>query len=146
MISNNVVCATSSLRSACAYSQSDLSLCLSLDYFMIVKLLTEQHSEFLSLTGGCTGSSESTLIKIPHCWKSHVVAQLLLYRIVHQNTKGSSPPLLTFFRTRGDFNFDDAVSNRFGCEVHSFDPGYVNKDFALLTFSINSLPVLEGDQ
>ena len=41
-----------------------------------VKLLTEQHLEFLSLKGGCTGSSESTLAKTPHCWKSHVAAQL----------------------------------------------------------------------
>ena len=45
---------------------------------MIVKLLTEHHLEFLSLTGGCTGSSESTLIKMPHCWKSHVLAQLFI--------------------------------------------------------------------
>ena len=44
---------------------------------MIVKLLTEHHLEFLSLKGGCTGSSESTLVKIPHCWKSHDMAQLL---------------------------------------------------------------------
>ena len=44
---------------------------------MIVKLLTEHHLEFLSLTGGCTDSSESTLVKMPHCWKSHEVAQLL---------------------------------------------------------------------
>ena len=29
---------------------------------MIVKLLTEHHLEFLSLRGGCTGSSESTLV------------------------------------------------------------------------------------
>ena len=43
---------------------------------MIVKLLTERHLEFLSLKGGCTGSSESTLVKIPHCWKSHALAQL----------------------------------------------------------------------
>ena len=42
---------------------------------MSVKLLTEHHSEFLSLKGGRTGSSESTLVKIPHCWKSHVTAQ-----------------------------------------------------------------------
>ena len=28
---------------------------------MTVKLLTEHHLEFLSLKGGCTGSSESTL-------------------------------------------------------------------------------------
>ena len=37
------------LRPACAYAQSDQSLCLSLEYSMIVKLLTEQHLEFLSL-------------------------------------------------------------------------------------------------
>ena len=42
---------------------------------MSVKLLTEHHLEFLSLKGGCTGSSVSALIKIPHCWKSHIVAQ-----------------------------------------------------------------------
>ena len=35
---------------------------------MSVKLLTEHHLEFLSLKGGCTGSSESTLVKMPHCW------------------------------------------------------------------------------
>ena len=43
---------------------------------MIVKLLTEHDLEFLSLTGGYTGSSESTLVKIPHCWKLHVAAQM----------------------------------------------------------------------
>ena len=41
---------------------------------MSVELLTEHHLEFLSLTGGCTGSSESTLVKMPHCWKTHVAA------------------------------------------------------------------------
>ena len=44
---------------------------------MNVKLLTEHHFEFLSLTGGCKGSPESTLVKIPHCWKSRVAADLL---------------------------------------------------------------------
>ena len=43
---------------------------------MTVKLLAKQHLEFLSLKGGCTGSSESTLVKMPHCWKSRVVAQM----------------------------------------------------------------------
>ena len=42
---------------------------------MIVKLLTEHHLEFLSLKCGCTGSFESTLVKMPYCWKSHVTAQ-----------------------------------------------------------------------
>ena len=43
---------------------------------MNIELLTEYHLEFLSLKGGCTGSSESTLVEIAHCWKSHVMAQL----------------------------------------------------------------------
>ena len=45
---------------------------------MIVKLLTEHHLTLLSLTEGCTGSSESTLVKMPHCWKSHVAAHFCL--------------------------------------------------------------------
>ena len=47
---------------------------------MIVKLLTEHHLEFLSLTGGCGGSSESTLVKMSNCWKSQSTAQLFLKR------------------------------------------------------------------
>ena len=42
---------------------------------MIVKLLTEHHLEFLSLKEGCRGSSESTLVKMLNCWKSHTAAQ-----------------------------------------------------------------------
>ena len=44
---------------------------------MRVKLQTEHQLDFLSLKGGCTGSSESTLVKMPHCWKSHVATHLL---------------------------------------------------------------------
>ena len=43
---------------------------------MIVKLPTEHHLEFLSLKVGCRGSSESTHVKMPHCWKSHALAHL----------------------------------------------------------------------
>ena len=43
---------------------------------MIVKLLTEQSLNCLSLKGGCRGSSESTHVKMLHCWKSHALAQL----------------------------------------------------------------------
>ena len=45
---------------------------------MSVKLLTEHYLEFLSLKGDCTCSCESTLVKMPHCWESHVAAQLCL--------------------------------------------------------------------
>ena len=42
---------------------------------MSVELL---NLEFLSFKGGCTCSSESTLIIKPHCWKSHVAAYYYL--------------------------------------------------------------------
>ena len=43
---------------------------------MSVELLAKQHLEFLSLRGACTGSSESTHVKMPNCWKSHVAAYI----------------------------------------------------------------------
>ena len=43
---------------------------------MIVRLLTEHHLAFLSLKESCRGSSESTHVKMPHCWKSHALAHL----------------------------------------------------------------------
>ena len=45
---------------------------------MIVKLLTERHLEFLSITGGCRGLSEPTLVKMSYCWKSRAVAHFLV--------------------------------------------------------------------
>ena len=48
---------------------------------MIVKLLTEHHLEFLSLKAGCRGLSESTLVKMPHCWKSHALAHEPVHEI-----------------------------------------------------------------
>ena len=49
---------------------------------MIVKLLTEHHLEFLSLKEGCTGSSESTLVKMSNCWKSHGKAHIIIMPMV----------------------------------------------------------------
>ena len=46
---------------------------------MIFKLLTEHHLAFLSFKGGCTGSSESTLVKMSNCWKSHAAAHYYVY-------------------------------------------------------------------
>ena len=44
---------------------------------MTVKLLTEHYLEILALKGGYTGMSESTLVKMPHCWKSCVCDRIL---------------------------------------------------------------------
>ena len=68
------MCDQEMLRSACIHMQFDQSLCLSLEYSMTVKLLTEQHLEFLSLKRVCTDSSEHIHAKIQHCLKSHVAA------------------------------------------------------------------------
>ena len=73
------MCDQQMLISACAYAQSDQSLCLSLEYSMSVKLLTEHLLGFLSLNGGCTGSSESTLVKMSNCWKYLAAAQFVLH-------------------------------------------------------------------
>ena len=52
---------------------------------MSVELLIEHHLEFRSLKGSCTGPSESTLVKMPHCWKSLVTAQMYLNDHDNQN-------------------------------------------------------------
>ena len=55
---------------------------------MIVKLLTELHLEFQCVKGGCRGSSESTHVKMPHCWKSHALAHILfVMRKVYNSTR-----------------------------------------------------------
>ena len=43
---------------------------------MTDELLTEHHLDFLNFKGGCTGSSESTLVKMQHYWQSHVTAHM----------------------------------------------------------------------
>ena len=48
-----------------------------LEYSMSIKLMIEHNLEFLSLTEDCPGSSESTHVKKPHCWKSHATAHIL---------------------------------------------------------------------
>ena len=75
-ISNNVVCATSKASNQPALTHSQIRALLVALVLMIVKQLTEHHLEFLSLEGGCTSSSESTLVKMSNCWKSHAAAHL----------------------------------------------------------------------
>ena len=38
--------------------------------------MTEKLLEFLNLKGGRMGLSESTCVKMPHCWKSRVTAHI----------------------------------------------------------------------
>ena len=90
------MCDHQSLRSACAYAQSDQSLCKSLDYSIGVKLLTEHHLEFLSLKIGCTCSSESSHVKIPHCWKSHVTDQIYLHEQLKVHVQSTGTCIILF--------------------------------------------------
>ena len=59
---------------------------------MTVKLLTEHQLFFLNIKGGCTGSSESTFVEMPHCWKSHVAALMEIYILVTQFQVSASVP------------------------------------------------------
>ena len=61
------MCDQQRLRPACAYAQTDQSLCMSLEYSMIIKLLTEHHFEFLPLKG--TAQARLSL----HLSKCHIV-------------------------------------------------------------------------
>ena len=61
---------------------------------MTVKLLTEPHLRFLSLKGACTGSSEYTLVKMPHCWKSRVTAQMHAAKTEENQCTSAVPPVL----------------------------------------------------
>ena len=57
---------------------------------MNAKLLTEHHLEFLSLKEGCIGSSESTLVKMPHdCWKSNFAAHFMFLSSLSSHTHGT---------------------------------------------------------
>ena len=87
-ISNNVVCATSKASDQTAHMHSLIRAFISRLNILSVKLLTERHLEFLSLKGGCRGSSESTHVKMPHYWKSHALAQII---IKHIELKGNIP-------------------------------------------------------
>ena len=55
---------------------------------MSVKQQTEQHLEFLGLIGGCPALFESVHVKMPHCWKSHVAAHVLI-RMGKQRVTGA---------------------------------------------------------
>ena len=65
---------------------------------MNFKRLTEHNLEFLALIGGCTGSSETIHVKMPHCWKSHVTAHLFIadYYLLplDENSTGSDTAIL----------------------------------------------------
>ena len=82
------MCDQERLRPVCAYAQSDESLCKSLEYSMNVQLLAEHHLEFLSLKGGCIVWSESTLVNMPHCWKSHVTAHFYIISVAICSVSG----------------------------------------------------------
>ena len=67
----------------CATSKGSDQPAHTLEYSMSVKLLTEHHLVFLSLTGGCRGSCESTLVKMSNCWKSPATAHFSLFYFIN---------------------------------------------------------------
>ena len=65
---------------------------------MVVKLLTEHHLECLGLKGGYRGLSESTLVTMSNCWKSHATAQIYFTgQIFYQKCASILGEVLIFF-------------------------------------------------
>ena len=67
----------------------------------LATVLNEQHLEILRLKGGCTGSSESTLVKIPYCWKSHVMTHIICLVIKMWVGQDESGAFLIIFMLQG---------------------------------------------
>ena len=90
---------------------------------MSVKLLTEHLLEFLSLKGGCTGSCESILVKMPHCWKSHVTAQILV--VMHMVTRVFFLPLLSCHTRHLESSPRLRMSLNVNTSIWSFSNGFL---------------------
>ena len=72
-----MVCVTSKASDQPAHTRSLIRAFAS--QMNILRMLS--YLEFLSVKGGCIGLSESTLVKMPHCWKSRVVAHMFATRL-----------------------------------------------------------------
>ena len=88
-----------------------------------LNILTEHHLEFLTLKEGCTGSPESTLVKMPHCcWKSHVAAQMV---DVNSALK-PAPPISDYNDGDIEPSPESPLSTGFGCKF-----GEPNRELSL---------------
>ena len=76
-----MVCATSKGSDQPAHGRSLIRAFASRLNKLTVKLLSEYKLEVLSLKGDCSASSESTLVKMSHYWKSSVTAHFFLFMI-----------------------------------------------------------------
>ena len=89
---------------------------------MTVKLQTEHHLEFLSFKGGCRGSSESTLVKMPHCWKSLDTAHLSLSSLFCLFLSGLFTQVLLYMQTHSLYLGVQWLSGRM-LDLRSRGPG-----------------------
>ena len=77
MTSNNVVCVTSKASDQPVRTHSLIRRFASrLKILSVFSYRLNIIWSLKCLKGGCTGLSESTLVKIPHFWKSYVAAQI----------------------------------------------------------------------
>ena len=80
---NNVVCPTSKGSDQPAHMRTLIrAFASSLNTLWLLSYWPNPFG-VSKLRGGCTGSSESTFVKMPHCWKSHVTA--LIYSSHEKN-------------------------------------------------------------
>ena len=80
-ISNNEVCATTKGSGQPAHTRSLIRALASRWLLHDCRATDEYHLKFLSSTEGHTGPSESTPLKMPHCWKSRVAAHFFKNKV-----------------------------------------------------------------
>ena len=68
--------------------------------------------EFLSLKEGSTGSSESTLVKMPHCRKSHVAAQYHSVIVSHALVLLEHSKATDYFSGSNDHKAELGIANK----------------------------------
>ena len=104
---------------------------------MTVKLLTEQHLEFLSLKAGCTGSSESTLVKMVGNHMSRLICFINDFKKVYFyfQDKEVGDPIRTFRVCDNDStitHIEAEVSVSLVIVVHPIQTNCLDKHFTIL--------------
>ena len=102
---------------------------------------------FLSLTGGFTGSSESIHVKMPHCWKSHVIALLYIYSIatfLYYNYLSFADFTKSLMRIVSNSvfmpqAFAECILLFTVAGSMSFTPKYIEAQFSVPTWKVNML-------
>ena len=143
-----MVCATSKASDQPAHARSLIrDFACRLSILVLLSYWLNMLWGFLSLKGGCRCSSESTHVKMPRCWKSHALAQLINEALQKSMSPvrgyGRHSPKQVMIKRKWAVTWDFQQCGILTC-VDSNEP--VQPPFKLRTSkgcSVNSLTIIE---